>query len=162
MDLREFAVARVQSVQSWRFITDVIANVPVRLNRLLRMKILCGDIGYRDRVYLASFCYLNGIPFDALTEALILNRNVTYVKLRKIRELYSYWGEGAAFIYVDRRRRYRSWNILFRHMTDLNGAFVRVERPVVGVDDNGDVIRAPRVRRDAVPLVDLDNYREIC
>jgi hypothetical protein len=45
------------SVTNWNFFCDMIKYVPPRINRLLRQKNLFSQLQYRDRVYIAAFCY---------------------------------------------------------------------------------------------------------
>jgi transposase len=50
-------MASRNSVTNWNFFCDMIKYVPPRINRLLRQKKLFSQLQYRDRVYIAAFCY---------------------------------------------------------------------------------------------------------
>lgn len=115
-----------ESVESWNFFCDIISNVPIRINRLLRRKILFSQLNYVDRVYIATFCFQNGVSKDIVESFLWMNKHCTVRKCRKVLDLYSYWemdGEEG----LNRRRRYNAFNIVVGRICNLNGEIISDE-----------------------------------
>lgn len=116
-------MANREYVSSWNFFCDVINNIPVRLNRLLRVKVLYSQLRYADRCYIAAFCFQNGVSPEVVGDFLWLNRHCTDRKRSKVLCLFEYWGldgeEGRR-----RRSRYNAYDIVIGRICDLNGVIV--------------------------------------
>jgi hypothetical protein len=68
----------------------MIKYVPPCINRLLRQKKLFSQLQYRDRVYIAAFCYQNGVSAHVVKGMLLINQSCTDRKCRKILDLYTF------------------------------------------------------------------------
>jgi hypothetical protein len=114
------------SVTNWNFFCDMIKYVPPRINRLLRQNILFSQLQYRDRVYIAAFCYQNCVSVHVVEGMLWINPSCTDRKCRKILDLYTYWSlqsqEG-----INRRNRYYAYDVIIGRICDLNGHIISDE-----------------------------------
>lgn len=110
-----------RAVVAWNLYLDFIAGRSPHFRQLLRLKLYCGPLNYRDRCYLASYCFLNGFPPNVLCDAMEINeRHNTVQKQDKVLQLYNYWSvEGP--VGVERRGRYFAFNTDIGRITDLNG-----------------------------------------
>lgn len=120
---------RREFVQSWNLFTDTIRTIPWRIEKLLRRKILFEQLNYRDRVFIAAFCFQNGVLPDTLSNMLHLNENATASKINKIVALYTYWSADNP-TGQERRSRYWAYDIIIGRICDLNGYIVSRERQV--------------------------------
>lgn len=106
-------------VEAWREFLDFISGAPPTLRTLLRLKVYCGPLNYRDRVYIAAFCFVNGFPPDLLADVLEINENYTVSKCNKVLDLYNYWAaEGD--LGRERRNRYFAYAYHFGRVVSLN------------------------------------------
>lgn len=110
-------------VESWKTVSDVYDCSTTNYSRLLRSKTICGTLSYRDRVFIAAYCYYNGVDPNLLEEALHLNANATAIKICKIIDLYNYWnGIRTTQEEATRRRsRYYTYSVYHRSFVTLNG-----------------------------------------
>lgn len=111
--------ALVMPLIDWRFVCDML-DERQNWGKLIRRKLYCSNLSYKDRAYIAAFGFSNGIAPGVLTDAIaFVNRAATPQKLRKIEDLYVYW-EGEGELYRERRRRYFAYNIIVGRVLDLN------------------------------------------
>lgn len=54
-----FKMPSRETVRAWNFFCDVLSCVPVRINELLRRKILFSQLHYADRCYICSYILLS-------------------------------------------------------------------------------------------------------
>lgn len=131
----------------WPMIADElgIANGPYHIV----YKILCSDLGYRDRGFMAAFGFVNGIPSDRINFILRrFNIEWTPLKGRKIWDLYRYWGWDAVQAwdrddnpwgeFYQRRCRYYGYDVRLGRVVDLNHHIRHVNVP--GRDDDAAVV----------------------
>lgn len=106
-------------VLAWGVFVEQLQGYPYRVERIVRTKVYCGTLEYRDRCYIAAFCYQNGIAPNILEEALWINVNATQLKVNKIIALYYYWSDvREGFV---RRSRYFAYSYHFGRVVSLNG-----------------------------------------
>lgn len=107
------------SLRDWIAFTEYL-DENQRWGLLMRRKMVCSDLRYRDRAYIAAFGFSNGINPELLTDALaFVNSHCTPQRVRKIHDLYDYW-TGNSDEHIERRRRYYAYNINHRRVLDLN------------------------------------------
>lgn len=89
---------------------------PDGMERIVR----CSVLGYRHRLHVASFFYLNGLPIQLLIELLqsVNPVGATATHTRKIRDLYLYWSDQV--LGFERRCRYHAYSYYSGYVTDLN------------------------------------------
>lgn len=122
--------SRRESAISWNIFTDIIRHIPTRIERLLRHKVLFGPLSYRDRLYIAAFCFQNGVSPYILETMIYLNNNATRVKVNKMCKLYEYWEDPEHG--RERRERYWAYDLVIGRICDLNGKVVSRERHEMG------------------------------
>lgn len=94
--------------------------VPPNMPQLVRTKIWCSNLEYRDRAFLAAFFYANGVSPDLASEVLYFcNTYANRDRVRKILDLFIYWDHPVEGF--DRRSRYYAFNCILDRVVDLNG-----------------------------------------
>lgn len=125
------APTRRESLASWNIVSDIFDASTPNISKLLRSKTLYSELNYRDRIFIGTFAFVNGIDPDLLRDALYLNPQLTESKLRKILDLYNYFG-GTRVSTVDelkeRRKRYFTYSIYERHFVDLNNHYYTLRK----------------------------------
>ena len=91
----------------------------------VRRKIWLSDLDYRDRVFIAAFLAFNGCPKHFVSPLLLFckpDRAKYLHRIKKITSLYDYWECGSdEDIFLERRKRYFTFDLEARKCTDLNG-----------------------------------------
>ncbi len=78
------APLKKESVSSWMIVSDMYDSSTKRMAPILRQKTLSSSLNYRDRVYIATYCWVNGVNKKLLEEALYLNKNLTQKSYSKL------------------------------------------------------------------------------
>ncbi len=120
--------SKKESAKAWNIVSDIYDSSTPNISRLLRSKTLFSSLHYRDRIFIGTFCYMNGVDPKLLQSALYLNENLTSQKLEKILDLYNYFNgsrldannETDGNILFERRKKYFSYSIYERKFVDLN------------------------------------------
>jgi len=53
----------------------------------------CKPLNYRNRLFVASFCYCNGVNFHFLKDYLIERSQIEPRQIYEIEKLYDYWDD---------------------------------------------------------------------
>lgn len=114
-------------MNNWLLLQDVIGPADT-WPAGMRRKFWVSPLDYRDRLYFAALGFGNGISPQLMCDVLAeVNPNCTASKLRKISDLYKYWGvrgvEGQR-----RRSRYFTYDFILGYMVTLSGERYHLRR----------------------------------
>lgn len=101
---------------SWFLIQDLIGDAAT-WPAWIRSLFWETQLHYTDRMKIAAFGYNNGLCPDALS-SFFRARKVDAKRIEEMVALYKYWNDPIEG--VQRRARYRSFDLIHRRMTSLN------------------------------------------
>lgn len=118
---------RRRMTASWLYVLELLSFLPPGIERLLRSKILLGNLNRQDRICIVSHLYLNMVEPQRIIESLWLNPNCTEHKIRRCVAFYSIlWPNTPEAIRL--RARYYAFNVTLGRISDLNGHVSARER----------------------------------
>ena len=102
---------------AWVMIQDIIGDAGT-WPAWIRSLFWTSELHYTDRMKIAAFGYNNGLTPKALSDFFVL-RKLNVKRIGEMLSLYDYWSDKTEG--VSRRARYRSFDLIHRRMTTLNG-----------------------------------------
>ena len=109
--------------EAWSLIQDLIGDAstwPMWMRQLFWET----QLHYVDRMKIAAFGYNNGLSSEALAKK-IYARRIDEKRIKEMVSLYKYWDDSSEGL--SRRARYRSFDLIHRRMTSLNGRDINEE-----------------------------------